>query len=132
MSERPSVDRPLARGWATVDLDRAEAELRGLLATAGSFRSAERSEALGARCRRGEAAHGSWIVLLEPDTEGRIAGFLARHGEGWAATWVEVGITQLASGTAGVASGPFGPERLERGPSLGPFRLSAATATIGR
>jgi hypothetical protein len=133
MTELPRADRPLARGWATVDLDRAEAELDGSLAIPGSFRSAERSEALGARCRRGEAADGSgWIVLLEPDTEARIAGFLARRGEGWAATWMEVGTAQLPPGTAGVTSGPLGPERLEPGPSSGPFRLSVATATIER
>ena len=32
--------------------------------------------------------YGPAIVLLEPSTEGRLAATLARHGEGWCATWL--------------------------------------------
>lgn len=66
----------VARGWATVDLERTAAELP--LAT---FQPAPDEEALGARAliaRAGKAA----LVLLEPSTEGRLAAALARRGEG--------------------------------------------------
>ena len=67
--------------------------------------------------------------LLEPDTEGRLAGFLARHGEGWAATWRDVGERALL----GSRPGPLGPESLESGqPMGGPLRLVTTAATIER
>jgi hypothetical protein len=87
------------------------------------------------------AGGDGWIVLLEPDTEGPISGFLARHGEGWAATWLAVEATAALSAdeaadeavdsSSGGAPGPLGPETLEPGtPRFGPFRLRAAAATI--
>jgi hypothetical protein len=126
----------VARGWATVELERAVAELCGSLAAGTGFEPAGSSTALGARCLRGMSADGSGlIVVLEPDTEGRIAGFLARHGEGWAATWVD-GADADSDGhlvaTDRATPGPFGPERLEHGSPWGPFRLRVAPATIGR
>ena len=50
---------------------------------------------LGARCRVGRLADrprdgATLVVLLEPSTEGRLAATLARHGEGWCATWLDV------------------------------------------
>ena len=122
----------LARGWATTDLDRAVSELDSARAPGLAFEPADRSEALGARCLLGRAAGGrGWIVVMEPDREGRIAAFLARHGEGWAATWVEQqGVHPPGSGRASM--GPLGPERLEPGSPVGPFRLSVAPATIRR
>lgn len=126
----------VARGWATVELERAAAALSGSLAAGTGFEAAEGSMALGARCLRGTAADGSGaIVLLEPDTEGRIAGFLARHGEGWAATWLDAADTDgdgRLVATDGATPGPFGLERLEPGSPWGPFRLRVAPATIGR
>jgi hypothetical protein len=120
----------VGRGWATVDLDRAERDVRDALATDLVFAEAIRSALLGARCRRAAAPDGEWIVLLEPDTEGRLAGFLARHGEGWAATWEQGPLA--ASGVAG----PLGPELLARDQPprtvRGPFRLLLTTATIER
>jgi hypothetical protein len=129
------VSRVIGRGWATVELDRAADELAGLLQPSTSFEAAPRSVLLGARCLRGRArldgdATSDWIVLLEPDSEGRLAAFLARSGEGWAATW--------SSPPAGWAnrpgtSGPLGEERLSgRIGVAGPFPLLLATATIDR
>ena len=112
----------LAVGWATVELDRAARELGHLLAPGRGFSPATRSETLGARCRADPAADGAGlrIVLLEPDTEGRLAGTLARAGEGWAAAW-------FASQDEGRATrpGPFGAERLlpDEGASIG-YRLA--------
>jgi len=126
----------VARGWATVELERAVAELGGSLAAGTGFEPAESSTALGARCVRGTAADGSGvIVLLQPDTEGRLAGFLARHGEGWAATWLDAADADNDGRPVAMDEatlGPFGPERLEPGSPWGPFRLRVAPATIGR
>ena len=116
----------VARGWATVELERAEREVGAALGGDLRFTDARRSALLGARCRLAKAPGGQWVVLLEPDTEGRLAGFLARHGEGWAVTWER--------GVAGASAvpGPLGPELLARdGPVRGPFRLVLMPATIG-
>ena len=106
------ADGAVAVGWATVELDRAARELSHLLAAGAGFSHAASSVILGARCRSAPAAEvGLWIALLEPDTEGRLAGTLARNGEGWAATWV----VPEESGTRALSAarpGPFGPERL--------------------
>jgi hypothetical protein len=127
------VSREIARGWATVDTERAVRELTGLLRTGSAFESAPRSAVLGARCLLAPAATApSWIVVLEPDTEGRVAAFLARHGEGWAATWLdeaEESADPPARPKGG--PGPLGPETLERGgPRWGPYRLRVSAATI--
>ena len=126
----------VAIGWATVELDRAAQELSHLLAAGAAFAPAPASAILGARCRTAPAAvAGRWIALLEPDTEGRLAGTLARSGEGWVATWVGSGASG-ASGASGpprpndepalsaARPGPFGPERLLLAePSTGLHRL---------
>lgn len=114
----------LAVGWATVELDRAASELAHLLAPGSVFSDAPRSAHLGARCWVGPAAgYAARIVLLEPDTEGRVAATLARSGEGWAATWT----LPESSGTSTVSParpGPLGDERLLLGGLLaGPYRL---------
>jgi hypothetical protein len=118
----------LAVGWATVELDRAARELADLLGPSGAFQDAPSSEALGARCRVGEAGvkGGVRIVLLEPETEGRLSATLARHGERWVATWVAATapssspVVQLS----GARPGPFGKERLVLGgPVSGPHRF---------
>jgi hypothetical protein len=122
----------VGRGWATVELARAEAELceHGRI---GAFEQAERCSWLGARCHRArvvdaERADGDWVVVLEPDTEGRLAAFLARHGEGWAVTWTtDAGATRHVD----PRPGPLGPEVLASGgPTSGPFRLLVSAATI--
>ena len=107
----------MAVGWATVDLERAVSELtRDLALPADSFTEAVDSVTLGARGRVAPAAIDgeTAVVILEPSTEGRLAAFLARHGEGPAAIWFladggaigEVWVDRL---------GPFGPERLAPG-----------------
>ena len=90
------------------------------------FTAAERSQLLGARCRRAATGDDEWIVLLEPDTEGRLAAFLARHGEGWAVTWEVGGATRRGT------PGPLGPELAGDQPVRGPFRLILTPATIER
>ena len=127
----------LAIGWATVELDRAAAELAEALGLGGvaPFRSAPRSVALGCACRIARAVlpGGGSLLLLEPDTEGRVAGSLARRGEGPVAAW----LTPQAPGAPHGSSigrltlsserdGPLGGERLvveEEGGVWGLHRL---------
>jgi hypothetical protein len=129
------VPLTIGRGWATVDIDRATVELAHLIAADGRFQDVSRSAILGARCVRARAAASvgfgaTWVILVEPDTEGRIAAFLARHGEGWAVEWFES--EDIAANARG-APGPLGPERLVRdAPTSGPFRLGVPAATIER
>ncbi|MEA2619397.1 MAG: hypothetical protein QOC97_170 [Chloroflexota bacterium] len=127
--------RVMAVGWATIDLDRAVSELtRDLGLPAESFAEAVDSEALGARGRVAPAAIDSrtGVVILEPSTEGRLAAFLARHGEGPAAIWFLAG----GDGIDGVGvdrAGPFGPERLVPGGPVGDvlrFLVLARPGTI--
>ena len=117
-----------------MELERAERELARLLRPGSAFEPVARSAILGARCVRGPADSATpWILLLEPDSEGLLAGFLARHGEGWAATWLDEEVTGPPS-TQRHSPGPLGPERLERlepGASRwGPYRLRVSPATI--
>ena len=106
----------VAVGWATVELDRAARELAHLLVPGSGFGPATRSATLGDRCRVGTTPgtaagrSGLVIVLLEPDTEGRLARALARSGEGWVATWVA-----STDPRPDARPGPFGAERLLRG-----------------
>jgi hypothetical protein len=118
--------RVLALGWATVELDRAARELAHLLAPGAAFDTAASSVLLGARSRSAPAAEaGLRIVLLETETEGRLAAWLARSGEGWAVTWALAPPSDTGSGALSAARpGPFGFERLRLGGGLaGPHRL---------
>lgn len=139
----------IAIGWATVELDRAAAELAVLLPARSAFRHGAGSVVLGARVLISEVAlvdRTIVLLLLEPSTEGRLAAHLARFGEGWASTWMHAPASPDAggsgprgagrsggSGQAGISwwPGPLGPERLDAGnPPAGPFRLVVRTATI--
>ena len=135
---------PVALGWATVDLDRARRQLAPRLVQGSDFAAAPDSVLLGARCLVGELrqpADARWLVLLEPATEGRLAATLARHGEGFAATWesdadaADAGVAAPSGQRRRVSAarpGPFGPERLRLGdPNDGPHRLLLTPATIG-
>jgi hypothetical protein len=116
----------LAVGWATVELDRAAQELAHLLGPDAAFRDVPSSVLLGARCRVGAAAGPTslCIILLEPDTEGRIAATLARSGEGWAATWEVEPQTTGPAAVSAARPGPLGIERLRLdGRLTGPHRL---------
>jgi hypothetical protein len=116
---------PFAVGWTTVDLGRAE----GALAAAGHglvgpFVDGANDDLIGATCRVADlgpsAVPGVWsIVLLEPSTEGLLTGSLARLGEGPAVVWLAAGVPVAARSSAlsPVARGPFGAERLLRGPT---------------
>ncbi len=77
--------------WATVELDRAEAELDPWLAPpAGGDGPGHPDPHLGAhtRLRRSPALSAGTLVLAEPSTEGRLAASLARDGEGPCALYV--------------------------------------------
>jgi len=113
------ADHPIvALGWATVDLDavrhRIEAD-----AGFGAFDPAPRDDHLGGRTavhRPGDDSGEPIEVLLEPDTEGRLAASLARHGEGFAAIWFgpadEDDDPEPPAGFGPLADGPLGPARL--------------------
>lgn len=138
----------LAIGWATVETERSMEEFAASLVRGAEFRRVADSQVLGARCvvatgdpRRmdlppfiGAVGGTLLVVLLEPSTEGRLAATLARHGEGWCATW-EPAVSGPHVASLPVSAerpGPFGTERLVLdAPVSGPHRLLASTATIG-
>ncbi|MBI3749880.1 MAG: hypothetical protein HY262_13710 [Chloroflexi bacterium] len=134
--------RPLAVGWATVELDRATAELAVAFDLPGRepFLAAQRSVTLGAAARvaAGAGPDGGSLVVLEPDTEGRLAAALARLGEGPVVTWLEVdrsghGVGALRGAGLRVSperDGPFGPERLIAGPADIPGRHRLLVARL--
>jgi hypothetical protein len=136
--------RLVAVGWATVDTDRAEADLDTWL---GPPREGGRDAGddlhLGARVRlRGAGSlPGDWLAFLEPATEGRAAASLARHGEGpcalylhpavgldaWLAWTREAGIREWAGEPR---PGPLGLEIALAGvPSAGPHVLVVERGT---
>ncbi len=79
--------RVLGWAWATVDLERA-------LGEAGEHGerswSPVKDDLLGARGLRLADVEPA-VIVLEPSTEGRLAGWLARNGEGEAAIYLEAG-----------------------------------------
>ena len=112
--------RVVGVGWATVELDRAATELH----STGRWEvgPAEPDTLLGATALIGRAAGGGPLaILLEPFTEGRLAAFLARHGEAPVALYLaprEGGLaaavrrlTAAGIGTRG-GDGPLGPAAL--------------------
>jgi hypothetical protein len=109
-------DRAIGVGWATVDLKRAAAELAADLGIGpDDFVDAPPSVALGAHCRVavGVVAAGEvTVVILEPATEGRLAGRLARHDEGPVAVWLAGADEATRVPRADPTAGPFGPEAL--------------------
>lgn len=137
-SGRPATaqTRPIAIGWATVELDRAAAELtRELGLPPDAFFPAADCDALGAFCRVAVDgwAPGTAIVILEPAKEGRLAEFLARYGEGPAAFWFKTLSPAVTVGPT--RPGPFGPERvaLDRpAERIHRFLVATGPGTIGR
>jgi len=114
-------------GWATVELDRAESEFAASVGFAGGgWADAPRDALLGATARLGPemAPGGPRLVLLEPDTEGRLAASLARHGEGLAVAYVA--LQRDTAGWSPVAEGPLGPACLRPGPVAGPHLVALA------
>jgi hypothetical protein len=128
LAAAPEDHPTLALGWATVELDRAATELAMELGTvAAAFLPAADSVVLGARCRvaYGVLPGGQPLAILEPRTEGRLAGRLARLGEGPAAIWSRAPAARLGRRQPGSAQpGPFGLEQLlSGGPAQGPYSL---------
>jgi hypothetical protein len=72
-------------GWATVDIERTVAGLKGV-----DLWPASPDELLGARAWRTKSGFVA-LVLLEPNTEGRLAAALARRGEGIVALYLRSG-----------------------------------------
>jgi hypothetical protein len=117
----------LAIGWATVDRERF---LEGL--GPGPVERLARDPHLGAFVVRHSLARPQALVL-EPDTEGRLAASLARSGEGPAAIYVTTqgGLDAFVADTrrrsapvSSVRPGPFGPSVvLLDGPLWGPHVL---------
>ncbi len=134
----PSQRRVLAVIWATVDRERVLADL-----DLAAEPLAEDSH-LGASVSLVRPADGDPIAVVEPVTEGRLAGALARNGEGPAGEYVEAPLPLAAIGgvaaAAGLvvgrpADGPFGrsvlvlPSR-PGGPLL--VLVQPSAGTIGR
>lgn len=110
-----------AVGWATVELDRVAAVLGEEFGT--TFVEAARDALLGASVRRSTREQPQ-ILILEPDAEGRLAGALAKHGEGPVALYLRVVKLEALPGQLSIraGSGPLGPARLILGgPPWGPF-----------
>lgn len=147
-------------GWCTVELDRAEEELApwigprpagpppGVAVDSDGLVADEHLGARG-RLRHGAGLPGTWLVVVEPSTEGRAAASLARDGEGPCAlylrpaagldAWLEA--ARERGVTAGARrDGPFGPQVLLAGAPTGPHVIltegrspvpaDAATGTI--
>ena len=122
-------------GWATVELERAARELGAQLGLApGAWVPAARDALLGARAWSALAPvdAGPAIVLLEPDTEGRLAATLVRFAESVAAVYlrdrpagaaapVPVSTEDHASAVAHSALGPA--RVVVGGPAWGPHVL---------
>jgi hypothetical protein len=137
-NQRPPVAPPsppgfdlIALGWATVDIERAASAFPGT-----TFAKAPPDELLGARAWLTEPTSATRIVLLEPATEGRLAAFLARNGEGPAALYLAVppkpdgGIGRRPRASATPRGGPFGAELLVHASSReGPWLLVATGDT---
>jgi hypothetical protein len=132
--------RTVGIGWATVELERAAAELGRLLdLPPDPWTPAGRDQLLGAATllgpRLGPLVDGPRLVLLEPYTEGRLAASLARHGEGVAAVYVaglaptlvppDGGASPPAPSRSAAAPGPLGRGRLVLGgPIWGPHVIA--------
>jgi len=129
-----------AIGWATVDAERT--------AGGADLQPRPRDPHLGATASilvgspRLDAATGvPTVVLLEPDTEGRLAAMLARSGEGPAVLYLEVGadglelarkaIRRRGGSSSVVLDGPFGRSTLLLGgPHSGPHLVLVEAGTI--
>ena len=131
------VDLPIVGiGWATVELERAAEDLTAAFVRAGmpqpAWTPGPRDDLLGASAWVSHEWWPTWgsdeppsLVLLEPDTEGRLAATLARFGEGVGAVYV--------AARPDDGSGSIDPARLGR-PAAGPLgsgRLVLARPTWG-
>jgi len=134
--QEPRTSGPLdlaAVGWATVELDRAARDVGGM------WESAAHDHLLGAAVWRSLDDHPA-TLLLEPNTEGRLAGALAHYGEGPIALYLELpdpkGVAECLRARPGI--GPLGSQWLVIGRDpAGPFlilvgeRATPGNATAG-
>jgi hypothetical protein len=141
-SSRPhpnGIDDVVAIGWATVDRERFLADL-----APGPNEELSRDAHLGAFTIRhsatgpgqGAAGPGPQVLVLEPDTEGRLVATLVRNAEGPAAIYfaahrgLDAFVADARRRGAPVSSvqpGPFGPSVvLLGGPPWGPHLLVVA------
>jgi len=129
----------LATIWATVDLERTLVGL-GIDVDATSTRVMA-DTLLGARVVVvPSGADGSRLAIAEPATEGRLAAFLARHGEGAAGRYVvvsdDLGQARTRAGLLGITvsrveDGPFGSSMLVLiGPASGPQLILCESAAV--
>lgn len=128
-TDRAQARAVVAIGWATVESERAIAELAGPLGIdASAFVPATGSTVLGsfALVATGVLDGAVDLAVVEPSTEGRLAAHLARHGEGPTVAWLAQPETDLANPVR--SDGPFGPERLLPSQSDGLLRLLVAAA----
>ena len=116
----------VALGWATVDTERAVAELHAY----GPFMPAAAETILGAHFVVGSRSADVQVAILEPNTEGRLAATLARHDEGPAVLWV-AGAPPPGLRLSTWSDGPFGRERLVLGGPLGGRRLLVVDLPAG-
>ena len=125
----PGRLRTLAEIWATVDLERSLAGLRTPTATGSAGANpdpatidpghAAEDPLLGARVLVLTTDDGRRIALAEPSTEGRLAGTLARHGEGHVGAYLEAPVDLDVVGARAAAANVS----LSR-PAFGPFGRS--------
>jgi hypothetical protein len=118
----------LAIGWATVDRERFAGDARS-----GPLQALPDDPHLGAFVVR-QGTGRPYALVLEPETEGRLAASLVRFGEGPAAVYLRCGPGGLAafvddarrrgSAVSVIRSGPLGPSvLLLGGPAWGPHVL---------
>jgi len=120
------LTRLVAVGWATVDLDRAAAD--------AGVDAHGRTELAPDRVLGGRAVllGAGPVVLLEPNTEARLAAALARSGEGPAAIYLATDDGGIPPGTGPVTSGPFGRcAILEPGELRGPYLVACDGRPVG-
>jgi hypothetical protein len=111
-------------GWATIELARAAVEL-GLDEAGGAIGPAEPDVLLGASAWTWRpVSPAPVIVLLEPNTEGRLAATLAHRGEGPAVLYL-LPSDGLAPGVEGLAA-----SGIRWRPGRGP--LGEAALVLGR
>lgn len=120
-----------AIGIASVDAERTTAELRRALELGpGAVANPVHDPRLGGRGALLAGPEGVALVVLEPDTEGLLAAFLARRGEGPCAAWL-TGIGMDTDGSALMTA--LGPARvLYAGDRWGPFLLGLVGDPVGR
>jgi hypothetical protein len=110
----------LGWAWATVDLERA-------LVEAGEHETDRwvpvADDLLGARGLRLVDVEPA-VIVLEPSTEGRLAGWLARNGEGEAVRYYDPSYARSGVGDSTVASGR-GVERPDELPGSTLLRMTA-------